>query len=299
MTKLAALRTDRSTKTALERVLQTCLQDGLTEIDNQGGAASLHDLRKRSKEVRGLLQMLRPGLATFKPHNAALRDAAQSLAPARDAEVMLDQFDAITATLRDPSLFYGLRARVADEHARQRMAISEVALPKMAEVLKTLQCELAQLSLTDKANRVVWGGLHRTWRQTRQNWHMAQSSDAQEQDAQPFHDWRKTLKQHWYQARFLAHIKPGRMSRHIARIDALAETLGDHNDLDVLICFLDTLSDLSPEDDYARTLFRRHAAARRNKLARAALDQARPIMDRPADALVRQWQGWWRRWRKS
>lgn len=299
MTDLAARRTDRSTKAALERVLQDCLQDGLTEITEKGSDASLHDLRKRTKELRGLIQMLRPGLPAFHALNSALSDAAQSLAPARDAEVMLEQFDAIIALLRNPSRFHGLRAYLVEEHRQRSTEISEVALPQMADTLGTLQREVAQLSLSDKANHIVWNGLQRTWDRARKSWQDARTGYTPERDAQPFHDWRKALKRHWYQARFLAQIKPGRMSRHIARIDALAETLGDHNDLDVLICFLDALPDLSPEDAYARDLFRRHAAARRDKLARSALDQARPIMDRPGDALVRQWQGWWRRWRKS
>lgn len=299
MTDLAARRTDPSTKAALERVLQDCLQDGLTEITEKGSDASLHDLRKRTKELRGLIQMLRPGLPAFLSLNSVLRDAARSLAPARDAEVMLEQFDAITALLRDPSRFHGLRAHLVEEHRQRSLEINKTGLCQMAEVLGALQREFAQLSLSDKANLIVWNGLHRTWEQARKSWQKAKAEFGQERDAQPFHDWRKALKRHWYQARFLAQIKPGRMSRHIARIDTLAETLGDHNDLDVLICFIDALPDLSPEDAYARDLFRRHAAARRDKLARSALDQARQIMDRPGNALVRQWQGWWRRWRKS
>lgn len=295
MTNLAARQTDRSTKTALERVLQTCIQAGLTEISEQGAAASLHDLRKRSKELRGLLQMLRPGLPAFRELNAALRDAAQGLAPARDAEVMLAQFDAITAILRDPARFDGLRALLVDEHTKRRRATCDAALPQMADTFATLQDNLAQLSLSDKANLVVWSGVHRTWGQARKSWQRARTSRAPE----PFHDWRKALKRHWYQARFLAQIRPKPMARHIARLDALAETLGDHNDIDVLICFLDALPDLSADDSYARVLFRRHAAARRSKLARAALDQAGPVMDRPADALVHEWQGWWQIWRKS
>lgn len=295
MTELAAQRTERSTKAALERVLHACLQDGLTEIAEHGTNASLHQLRKRSKELRGLLQMLRPGLPAFKDLNAALRDAAQALAPARDAEVMLEQFDAITAILRDPARFGGLRARLVDEHTRRRREISDAALPQMTETLQLIGRDLAPLVLTDKANLVVWAGLRRTWKQARKSWKKAQSSP----DAAPFHDWRKALKRHWYQARFLAQIKPKRMARHIAQVDELAETLGDHNDLDVLICFLDALPDLPPDDAYARKLFRRHASARRAKLARAALAQSRPLMGRPADDLLHEWQGWWRRWRKA
>ncbi|WP_071795649.1 CHAD domain-containing protein [Natronohydrobacter thiooxidans] len=299
MTDLAARRTDRSTKAALERVLQTCLQDALTEISEQGTDASLHDLRKRSKELRGLLQLLRPGLPAFRPLNAALRDAAQQLAPARDAEAMLAGFDAITAVLREPARFDGLRRRLIETQQQRRMEIEGAALKQLAEVLTTLQRELAQISLSDKANLVVWNGLHRTWGQARNAWQKARASFGHEYTAAPFHDWRKALKRHWYQARFLAQIRPKSMARHIARIDALTETLGDHNDLDVLIAFLDAQPDLSPDDAYARELFRRHATARRYKLARAALDQARPIMGRPADALAGEWRGWWQRWRKG
>lgn len=280
-------------------MLVSRLRAGLDEIDAQGEDASIHELRKRTKELRGLLRMLRPGLPDFAQLNRQLRDAAMSLSPARDAEVMLANFDRVTAGLRDPSAFAGLRARLqAEIEARRAMANTD-ALPQYAQVLSKLEPELARLALSDKASRVMWAGLHKTWSRARKGHRQAQAAYETDFSAAPFHDWRKSVKHHWYQARFLSKIAPRKMARHITRIDDLGEALGDHNDLDVMIAFLQARDELSDADRHARALFIPHAMAQRRTQARRALDLAQSVLAPSPDKLVGQWQRWWNHWRKA
>ena len=299
MSALSARRSDRSTKAALRRVLASRLRAGLDEIAAQGEGASLHELRKRTKELRGLLRMLRTGLPEFPRMNGQLRDAAAGLSPARDAEVMLSRFDGITAGLRDPSSFSGLRACILSEIDTRRATANANALPDYAQVLSELEPDLAKLKLSDKASRVIWAGLHDTWARARKRHGQAQTAYDTDFKAQPFHDWRKSVKHHWYQARFLSKIAPRKMAKHIAQIDTLGEVLGDHNDLDVMIVFLKTRDGLSEADRNARDIFIRHAMTHRRALARRALVLGQDVLEPPPDTLVGQWQTWWARWREA
>ncbi len=293
---IAARRTDRSTKAALTRVGTDCATRALAEAA-RGAEARPHELRKRCKELRGLLRLLRPGLPEYDRLNRSVRDAARLVAPARDAEVMLDTLDNLTARRRAPQHFAGLRARLVTEIARRDIHDGDEALADYSEAMRAIEVAFAQLALGDKANRVLWKGLGDTWKRARHGHAQAQASLAGEFDPEVFHDWRKVVKQHWYQARFLVRIRKGKLKRHIARIDTLAETLGAHNDLDTLMGFLDTQQGLSATDAKAREILRRHVLAARRRLAQAALAQADDTLALPPKALVKQWHGWWRNWR--
>lgn len=89
------------------------------------------------------------------------------------------------------------------------------------------------------------------------------------------------------------------MNAHIERVDRLGETLGNHNDLDVLASFLNTRPDLCDADRHALTIFNRHLLARRRALAVEALVQADGAFSIPPRRLVKKWRQKWRRWRKG
>ena len=63
--------------------------DGLADLDPTETEAAVHAVRKRAKEVRGLLRLARPSLgAEFGRANRSLRDAAAELASLRDAQAL-------------------------------------------------------------------------------------------------------------------------------------------------------------------------------------------------------------------
>lgn len=295
---LAARRSDRSTRAALRRVLTAQLRRGLDEATRADAAPLVHDLRKRIKELRGLVRLLRPGLPGAKRMDRRLRDAARGLSGQRDLEVMVSQFDALTGRLRDPGRFAGLRMQIFDEHARRCATDDSNTLENYVSCFRGLERDLSRLRLERKASALLWSGIFSTYASAQALHAEALESFHGAFDAPPFHDLRKRVKQHWYQARLLAAIRPGRMQAHIARIDALGEALGDHNDLDVLMAFLDSREGLSGEDRAAREMFRGHLMARRRDLAARALSLADRALAQKPEKLVATWRGWWRKWRK-
>ncbi|MDB5612841.1 MAG: hypothetical protein JWQ22_494, partial [Devosia sp.] len=59
--------------------------------------ATVHQLRRRCKKLRGLLRMVEPHFKNFSDENAAVRDAADLLGGVRDARVMVETLDALVA----------------------------------------------------------------------------------------------------------------------------------------------------------------------------------------------------------
>ena len=296
---LAARKSDRSTNAALRRALRARAQRGLREIEARGADASTHELRKRVKEVRGLLHLLRPGLQGGKALDRSLRDAARMLAPRRDLEVMLTTFDGLTARLRAPQDFAGLRWHIIDVARKTPASDQKAAIRNYSRIFIAFDTKVNSLVLRDKASRLMWMGILSTLTRAQALQKMAQHAANTDLDATPFHDWRKAVKQHWYQARFLEKIAPAKMKAHVARIDALGEILGDHNELDVLATFLNTRPDLSDTDTRALTIFNRHMMDHRRTLAANALLQAETALGTPPKRLVGRWQGQWRCWRKG
>lgn len=290
MTKLAYPPDRPKLKPALRQILAARADMACAEVAGQGDRARIFELRKRAKECRGLLRLLRGGWDDAADWNARLRDAAARLAPARDAEVMLTTFDDLTARRRAPSEFDTLRAALLDEMEIADAATDPDAVAQFAATMQEFAQAARSLKIPDKTAPVVWPNLSRTWdKGARARQQAAQSGD----DASAFHDWRKRLKQHWYQARFFKPIDRTALRAHIARVDALGKTLGAHNDLDVLHMYLratcpadPALARLDPDLTRARARF-----------AQQALQMGRRLYDGPNPA--KHWSQTWRDWRRG
>jgi CYTH domain-containing protein len=75
------------------------------------------------------------------------------------------------------------------------------------------------------------GGLHDTYRRARRR----HRDVAAAPDDETVHEWRKAVKQLWYQARLVEPAAPSVLSALVDRLDDLSEALGDDHDLAVLI----------------------------------------------------------------
>ena len=80
-------------KAALQRI-DKAIQ--ALSVDADGRAEGVHQARKRFKELRALLRLVREPLgARFKLDNRRLRDMGRRLAESRDATAMLESWDAL------------------------------------------------------------------------------------------------------------------------------------------------------------------------------------------------------------
>lgn len=184
-----------------------------------------HSVRKRCKEVRAAARLVRPSLGEeFEPFNAAVREAASLLAPIRDAYVMSDTFARLT-DLPAP-------ARDADDHPVHTLDLDAVdqRIAAAGELLVAARKQVKHWDLPHDDTAFA-AGLHATYRRGQKALRRLQKAP----DDERAHEWRKPVKQLWYQLRLLERASPRVLAPLCRQLDELAELLGDDHDLAMLI----------------------------------------------------------------
>ena len=287
---------DKSIQAAVRRIAGGRIDAALKRAPALPDTDSIHGIRKETKKLRGLLQLVKPRFKGFAQAEAALKRGAAQLARLRDAEVSLATFDSLACGLDNPSDAAPIRAVLADEVARLRdPRLLSDATGALRDTLVQLRGGIDDWKIKGRGFDALGEGLGATWRRAQRDMKGAERSYKGSFDAAPFHDWRRPVKHHWYQARLLLPLWPEMMTPHIAAADALGEMLGDHNDLDVLLSRLkrDLRDDGSPVAAQLTEL----ALKRRRQLAgRSLVLGQRFFADRPG-ALVTRWGRWWALWR--
>jgi CHAD domain-containing protein len=249
---------------------------------------AIHEARKCCKRLRALLRLARNGLGdkVWRRENAALRDAARRLSALRDAGVMLESYDELSA-------------RFADEVGRQRVVRVRRALAaRRADLGKgDLEASAAAFcaDLTSIRERipswrpaddfqVLSTGLGRTYQHARKAMRAAYAT----QSGERFHDWRKRVKDHRYHLELLAGLWPRQIGSRRKEVKSLGEMLGDEHDLWVLQARLAALA-----DDSTRIMVR-SAEHRRAELRSAMRPLAQRVFAERPRALARRFEAYWR-----
>lgn len=225
---------------------------------------SVHGARRRIKQLRSLLRLLRPGLgeAAYAEANAALRQAADALAGHRRAEALV----AAAARLggNGAGFWQGLaeahRAAHAAEGDPQALASARQAVMRASAILDAAPASDTSDDATARAFTSAYRRARKLLREGLAN-----------NDVETLHEARKYVIHHLHQLKLL---RP-ESARRIASLEALREVLGDLNDLDELER-LAASGAVEPED--ARLLHK----ARRHHLRRAQRAAERLFRHRPA-----------------
>lgn len=212
------------------------LIDGAIADSGPGSGPSpeaIHAIRKRCKKLRALLRLVRPCLGhTYRQENEYFRDVAKILAPLRDVHAMVAAFDAVVGRLDgevEPATFVPLRRRLACRE-RRRTGVEE----RLGDVRRRMEAARERVDawpLDDPPAPEAWRiGFEGTYQRARR----ALAAAYQEPTAERFHEWRKSVKYHWYHVRLLAPLWPEACSARAETASALGELLGSHHDLAVL-----------------------------------------------------------------
>lgn len=223
------------------------LEDAVASLRGLAGAGDadvtgvVHEARKSCKKVRALLRVAREALGKDlrKAENAALREAAGLLSPARDIEVLAS----LLADLEDESdAPSGLGAAVAvlreraDGMARVVQAgDSAAAAARVGDVLGRART----WPLDGDVEELLGEGLRKVAEQERSRRDAALAAGLHPDDGGPErvdelrHDWRKRAKDLWYVARLLAEVSEP-AAQAVDRFDALGNALGEDHDAAVL-----------------------------------------------------------------
>jgi hypothetical protein len=187
---------------------------GLEDPDDP--VEAVHDARKRMKKTRSLLRLARPAMRAdaFRAYNRELRDQGRALSGARDADAMVETVDALAE--------HNSRRikRVHFAAVRGRFATgAEGDLPEHR--VDALARGVRHWPLGDISAGTLVDALSKTYSRGRK-------AAAKPGTDENLHEWRKRVKDLWYQARLLG-IK--RLARDAT---AHSKPLGDDHDLAVL-----------------------------------------------------------------
>jgi CHAD domain-containing protein len=197
---------------------------------------AVHAARKAIKKERSLLRLARGSLGDRhrRRENEALRHAAQSLSAARDAEALLATLDDLAERYvgQLPEQTFGA-VRAPFEHRRdaQREQLGSSDLPAGAAAeLSAVRAQIGDWKLTEGGWSALQAGLGRSYR----DGHTAFRRARDHPSGADWHQWRKRVKDLWYQQRLLSAVAGPACAGQAKDAHGLADLLGDDHDLLVL-----------------------------------------------------------------
>jgi CHAD domain-containing protein len=250
--------------------------------------SGVHSARKCLKRLRSLLLLIRPGVPELVSATLSerLRAIAQGLAPARDAQALLDAVDKLridapesTDTTPVQSLRGWLRKR---REAAERKLESSAASEAMHGLLE-LRPAFAGVAVFPDDFSSVAQGLRHCYRGTRHAFGRALESGSDED----FHEWRKGVQHHWRQMQLLAPCWPAELTARADASRTLSQLLGDDHDIALLRHLVSTPTMMfgSHEDTttFLKRCRKRQKALRRDAKAQGEklfADRSRPFVER-------------------
>ena len=254
----------------------------------------VHQARKRFKELRALLRLVRKPLgAEFQRENRHLRDLGRELAESRDATAMLESWDALALRYPEPfneAGFKQARRRLQGRatHAESGVADIDTRIARVIDELQAAQSCIDSWPLHAKGFDLFAGGIKRTYADGCAELARARLDLSDEQ----LHQWRKRVKDHWYQTRLLAPSWPKLMELRSDSLKKLADLLGDDHDL----ALMHQLMQAQPElfgDNATQERLGVLIARRRSELQSAALRQGDSLYQEAPEALLARWARYW------
>ncbi|MFC3607888.1 CHAD domain-containing protein [Stutzerimonas tarimensis] len=280
----------------VRRVAQDRLERAIEAI-GKGTPKGVHDARKRLKEVRALLRLVRKplGKRAFAACNGRFRDTARELSTLRDATAIVECWEALAE--REPARFASLPFKRIEGRLLARVE-AEPAEPRdhqaLIEGLRGAADAVGDWPLRSEGFSLFRAGLLRTYQDGRRAMKAAQQNPSDEL----LHDWRKRVKDHWYQTRLLREAWPRLFKARQKSLETLADCLGDDHDLAMLQLLMKEQAELFG----AQVTFDELAAVvaqRRAELQSRAWREGHLLYAEKPDALVSLWGNYWRVARKE
>jgi CHAD domain-containing protein len=257
---------------------------------------AIHEVRRRGKQVRALLRLVRPAIrGDFKTIDRTYRGAGRLLAPARDARIVVETFDDLfpaddssVSSEAHQTLRSSLEARAVKESSIVFEGDSGPASDAM-QLLRSGREQASGLRIPEQASSIV-DGATRTYAQGRD----AFNRIAGDPSPAVFHTWRIRVKQRRHQIAYLADFAPSDLSDSHEHLYELSDLLGAAHDLVVLRDHLQEAATEVPIEEMRRTLAitdqrRTHLESRAFEMG-AALFNATP--GQMHTSLVTIWETW-------
>lgn len=260
-------------------VLRLC-PDGVHE--------AIHDARKCFKRVRALYRLIAADAPLFqKQENARIRDMARSLSTVRDAAALVENARYLHQGARSDDEEKALDqvcSRLIER--RDRIAASETDIgDRIAATI--VNCEqamaaLGHVSFDDRPSKTATR-LAKGWRRTLKRAGSARDACQASTEAAAFHELRKRAQDYRMHLALMRQAWPSAMQAKRLDANALVDTLGHLNDLDVMTSVVNEDPGLAGNSQDQAHLISA-VIARQDSLRQEALKRAADVfLDAPED----------------
>jgi CHAD domain-containing protein len=259
-------------------------------------AESVHEVRKSLKKTRALLRLVRPQLGEFyDDENIRLRDTGHKLSELRDAGALIGVLDQLRKRphTSDAGKSFSSVRRVLSEQKRQLEEAPEARQlkPQLTATLKQAQNSIRYWPLEIDGFEAIEAGLERTFRAGRTAMAKARKTGARED----FHEWRKRVKDHWYQVRLLQKVWGEVMIAYEQSLKDLEDALGEDLNLAILKDRVQAMASQNGHSVKAPVVAKTIEAARKEYRERALELGERVYAEKPRE-FTRQIKRLWKVW---
>lgn len=293
-------RRTEAVPTGVQRIVRERIDDAIAQLQRTGDehAEGVHQARKRFKEIRAVLRLVRYEMGDrFAVENRWYRDTARALAEAREAQAAIETWDKLHD--RFPEQFE--RQAMAPIRGRLERRLERIANEggddSSADVLAGLTAARERVErwpLHNNGFAALRAGAKRTYAQGRREHSTARAGDTDE----AFHEWRKRVKDLWYQTTLLRRVWDDVMSARKRQLKTLSDALGDDHDL---VVFSQLVRDeprlFGAKRQQARLI--ELIDTRQQALRSEAHELGALLYAEKPGAYVRRIEGYWQVWRPA
>jgi CHAD domain-containing protein len=291
-----ALEADEPLRAGLLRVADNLVKHAVERIRNPTSdrVEDLHFVRVTIKRLRAILGLIRPAIKkrVFDRGNVRLRNAAQRLSFARDADIARQTLT--TLPLAKQSEMDS--AAVALARFRKNDA-PEADISKTMKVialgLNQTRRNLHRLQISRHEWKAIEPGLRKVYRQCRKRMRRA----LRHGDYDAYHKWRIRIKRLYYELQMLHSVWPARLTKIVAGLNKLQDQIGADHDLVVLKRSLDRSPDWFGGSESVERVIR-SVNDKRRKLKRTTDPLGKAILDQTSRSFVGESGEHWNNWRK-
>lgn len=257
---------------------------------------AIHDARVCFKKIRAVLKLMRGQLGdAFQEENIFYRDLGRKLSPVRNDAAMVEAFDKLKSRYENQlahRALTGQRRAFVVSNARQSHEKSK-ALTEVARSVRAGRRRVRNWPLGADAFADLAAGLKRTYKQSRKRFAIATDNSTVEN----IHEWRKRVKDLWYQVRLLKKVWPAELSAFADELEKLGDYLSDHHDLDLLLQRVaEHAKERKDDDPEVETLIALIDERRSELRLQSKLLGERVYAEKPTE-FVSRIESYWQTWR--
>jgi CHAD domain-containing protein len=292
------LKQNEQIPNAVRRLVCKRIDKALETLDGKAHTLSdrsIHDARRRFKEIRGTLRLVRDELGekTFRRENRTYRDAGRPLSMVRDAKVLLETLDGLIEHFQGrahPENLERLRRILVEKRrlTRKQVLRRDGAVPRITKDLRAARKRVKDWPLQRRGWKAIRGGIERVYAQARQVMKRALAVASDEN----FHEWRKRAKDLRYELELLGPTWPEMIEPLAAQAHRLTDLLGNDHDLCVLRVVI--AEDVAPDDAVDKELLFALIDERRATLQKQAVELGLKLYAEGAREFVRRLKGYWK-----